>query len=96
MGGGITSNLIVNGHMRETMTSSELGFAAERCGGFSYNDMIDLFLDYDLDIPTIRKLNGGRGGLVSHFGTSDLLWHRKYRLDAPAAPSYGRQCRRPA
>ena len=72
LGGGITSNLIVNGHMRETMTSSELGFAAERCGGFSYNDMIDLFLDYDLDIPTIRKLNGGRGGLVSHFGTSDL------------------------
>ncbi len=72
LGGGITSNLIVDGHMRETMSSSELGFAAERCGGFSYHDMVDIFLDHDLDIPTIRKLNGGRGGLVSHFGTSDL------------------------
>ena len=72
LGGGITSNLIVNGHMRETMTSSELGFAAERCGGFSFNDMVDIFQDYHCDIPVIRKLNGGKGGLVSHFGTNDL------------------------
>ena len=72
LGGGITSNLIVNGHMRETMTSSELVFAAERCGGFSFNDMVDIFQDYHCDIPVIRKLNGGKGGLVSHFGTNDL------------------------
>lgn len=72
LGGGITISLFSNGKIIDIISDDEGPFSPERAGGLPHYEVIKKCYfdgnDYD---ETMRSLQR-RGGMISHFGTSDM------------------------
>ena len=71
LGGGIDTTFFRNGRIVESMGYNELGFSTDRCGALHYNELLRLAKTTPLD--ELQALNRGKGGLVSHLGTADVV-----------------------
>ncbi len=71
LGGGIDTTFFQNGRIVESMGYNELGFSTDRCGALHYNELLKLVKTTPLD--ELQALNRGKGGLVSHLGTADVM-----------------------
>ena len=70
LGGGFDVSFFRGGRIIESLGYNDLGFSPERCGALQFDDMLALMKTMPYD--EFRALNHGKGGLVSHFGTSDM------------------------
>ena len=70
LGGGFDVSFFRKGRIIESLGYNDLGFSPERCGALQFDDL--LRLEKTLPPDEFRALNHGKGGLVSHFGTSDM------------------------
>ena len=70
LGGGFDVSFFRKGRIIESLGYNDLGFSPERCGALQFDDLLQLAKTLPLD--EFRALNHGKGGLVSHFGTSDM------------------------
>lgn len=70
LGGGFDVSFFRQGRIIESLGYNDLGFSPERCGALQFDDLLKLAKTLPPD--QLRALNHGKGGLVSHFGTSDM------------------------
>lgn len=73
LGGGISVGAHCRGRVIDVNNAldGDGPFSPERAGGLPVADVVDLCLHGGLNEPAIKKLLVGKGGLVSHLGTSD-------------------------
>lgn len=71
LGGGIDTTFFKNGRIVESMGYNELGFSTDRCGALHYNELLKLVKT--TSVEELQALNRGKGGLVSHLGTADVM-----------------------
>lgn len=72
LGGGISTNLVVNGRIRDIVVDDENGFSPERAGGLPCRALVRLCFSGKYTEKEVQKLMKGKGGLVSYLGTSDI------------------------
>ena len=74
IGGGISVGIHEKGRVIDTSNAldGEGPFSPERSGGLTSRMVIQIIQDNDHDYEKIAKLLVGKGGLVSHLGTSDV------------------------
>lgn len=72
MGGGITTNLIEKGIIRDLVSDDEGTFSPERAGRVPCNSLIKLCYSGKYTEDEMRKLSKGKGGFTAYLGTNDL------------------------
>lgn len=72
MGGGITTNLIVNGKIKDIVGDDEGTFSPERSGGVPCRKLVNLCYSGEYSKQELQKLLKGKGGLLAYLGTNDL------------------------
>ncbi len=70
LGGGIDTTFFRGGHIVETMGYNELGFSTDRCGAVHFNDLLKM--TKTKSAAELQPLNRGKGGLMSHLGTTSV------------------------
>ena len=70
LGGGFDVSFFRGGRIIESLGYNDLGFSPERCGALQFDDLLGLMKT--MPYEDFRALNHGKGGLVSHLGTSDM------------------------
>lgn len=71
LGGGITVGLQEHGRTVDIALDDDGPFAPERAGLLSTIQVVTAIENGELDIPTVKKLCKGSGGLVAWLGTND-------------------------
>lgn len=72
LGGGCTTNLIVNGKIKDICGDDENGFSPERAGGVPTRILVRLCYSGKYTQKEMQKKLKGQGGLVGYLGTSDM------------------------
>ena len=73
LGGGISINLHRNGRIIDLVSDDEGPMSPERAGGMNGKSYVDLCYSGRYSKAEMMKHIKGRGGLVSHLGTSSLI-----------------------
>ena len=71
LGGGISVSLQQQGRVVDIALDDDGPFAPERAGLLSTIQVVTKIANGELDIPTVKKLCKGSGGLVAWLGTND-------------------------
>lgn len=72
MGGGITTNLIVNGKVKDFVGDDEGTFSPERTGGVPCRKLVKLCYSGKYTEKEIQQKLKGRGGMLAYLGTNDM------------------------
>lgn len=72
LGGGVSTNLIVNGIIKDICGDDENGFSPERAGSLPCRKLVRLCFSGKYTEKEVQKLMKGKGGLMSYLGTSDI------------------------
>jgi butyrate kinase len=79
LGGGFTISAHRKGKMIDNLSDDEGAFSPERCGVLGGHSSV--MICESMGVDTYRKLLRGKGGLVSHFGDSDLRHLEQLRVE---------------
>lgn len=72
LGGGCSTNLIVNGTIKDICGDDENGFSPERSGGVPCRKLVRLCYSGKYTEKEMQKLLKGKGGLMGYLGTADM------------------------
>lgn len=72
LGGGCSTNLIVNGKIVDLCLDDENGFSPERSGGLPCRKLVRLCFSGKYSEKEIQKMLKGNGGLMGYLGTADM------------------------
>lgn len=72
MGGGITTNLISRGKIKDIVADDEGTFSPERAGGVPCRQLVKLCFSGKYSESEIQALLKGKGGLLAYLGTNDM------------------------
>lgn len=72
MGGGITTNLLVGGKIKDFVGDDEGAFSPERAGGIPCRKLVKLCCSGKYTEKEIQQKLKGRGGMLAYLGTNDL------------------------
>lgn len=70
LGGGISSNIIKNGKMIDTIPDDQGTFSPERAGKLPCVALVKMCYESGLDQKTMQRKLRGQGGLVAYLGTN--------------------------
>ncbi|MCL1935985.1 MAG: butyrate kinase [Defluviitaleaceae bacterium] len=73
MGGGISLSLYEKGILKDSVGDDIGPFSPERSGGIPLMKFVNKFYDSGIPKEEIKKLIRGKGGLVSHLGTTNII-----------------------
>ncbi len=72
LGGGITTNLVEKGVIRDLVADDEGTFSPERSGGLPCKQLIKMCFSGKFTQDEVSKLVKGKGGLTAYLGSNDL------------------------
>jgi butyrate kinase len=72
MGGGITTNLIDRGKIKDIVADDEGAFSPERAGGVPCRKLVKLCFSGKYTEKEVQTLLKGRGGMTAYLGTNDF------------------------
>lgn len=73
LGGGFSTNLIVNGIIKDLCCDDENGFSCERSGGVPCRALVRLCYSGKYTEKEMQKKLKGQGGLMGYLGTADMI-----------------------
>lgn len=72
MGGGITTNLIEGGRIKDIVADDEGTFSPERSGGVPCRQLVKLCFSGKYSEKEVQGMLKGKGGIVAYLGTNDF------------------------
>ena len=72
MGGGITSNLVDAGKIKDIVADDEGTMSPERSGGVPSRRLVELCFSGKYSEKQVQTMLKGKGGMVAYLGTNDL------------------------